>query len=175
MRSWVLLDSLDLNLFVRYDCSRVELGERKRQITGSIAGWEWRVVCVCVCVWGGGGGGNVGVVSVSDRPPPSSLAPPPPNPPPPPPPHGSSSAMIVVLGLSLNLSLFWLICWPFSFSPRVARRCTKAQIGDTALGKEIEEVSIPQLLPLRTWQPFFFFLPEIKLTRLWSGLHLKKI
>lgn len=116
-------------------------GERKRQITGSIAGWEsgGRVVC--------GGEEKKMMKRRCDQcfrtlrllP---SLSEPPPFVPglfplnPPSPPH---------IGHPQHWSLLRDYLWtshfsgrfvdPFSFSPRVARRRTKAQIGDTALGK----------------------------------------
>ena len=78
-----------------------------------------------------------------------------------PPPRRPSSAVIAVTGLSLNLSLFWLVCWPvFFFFLFLSACCSpvhKSPNWRTALQKEKEEVSIPQFLLLRTWEPLFFF------------------
>lgn len=132
-------------------------GERKRQITGSIAGWEsgGRVVC--------GGEEKKMMKRRCDQcfrtlrllP---SLSEPPPFVPGlfPPPSRRSSSALIAVTGLSLNLSLFWLCLLTLFLSLRVLLAgARKPILAIPRSEKEKEEVSIPQLLPLRTWQPFF--------------------
>lgn len=78
----------------------------------------------------------------------------PPNPPPPS--RRSSSALIAVTGLSLNLLLFWLCLLTLFLSLRVLLAgARKPKLAIPRSEKEKEEVSIPQLLPLRTWQPFF--------------------
>lgn len=106
---------------------------------------------------------NVGVISVSERSGyypacqshlPSCLASFLPTPPPPS--RRSSSALIAVTGLSLNLSLFWLCLLTLFLSLRVLLAgARKPKLAIPRSEKEKEEVSIPQLLPLRTWQPFF--------------------
>lgn len=152
-------------------------GERKRQITGSIAGWEsgGRVVC--------GGEEKKMMKRRCDQcfrtlrllP---SLSEPPPFVPglfPPPPSHRSSSALITVTGLSLNLSLFWQVCWPFFF---LSACCSPAHESPNwryrARKKKKRKCQYRSSSRCERGSPFFS-LPEIKLTRLWSGLHLKKI
>ena len=78
-----------------------------------------------------------------------------------PPPRRPSSAVIAVTGLSLNLSLFWLVCWPvfffLSLSLRVARRCTKAQIGVLHSKKKKRKCQYHSSSCWERGSPFFFF------------------
>lgn len=156
-------------------------GERKRQITGSIAGWEsgGRVVC--------GGEEKKMMKRRCDQcfrtlrllP---SLSEPPPFVPglfplnPRSPPHVGHPQHWSLLRDYLWTSHFsGFVCWPFFF---LSACCSPAHESPywryRAQKKKKRKCQYRSSSRCERGSPFFS-LPEIKLTRLWSGLHLKKI